>query len=305
MAPLASTRGGLQAGGGRRRGRRDDRLRSARLEPQPRGTRSRVGPPRTRGERARRRRAASPRGGGPRRAAGRGRARGGARLRRGRRRSDEGEPRAHDAGVPIREARPRPGAAHPPERDRGPARRGGSARRARRGRGGARAGIGGHRRHRGGDMNTEAAGIEIRQADVRYALRLEYLTVGWNVVEGAVAITAALMAGSVVLLGFGIDSFVESASGSVLVWRLAAERRGLDAERLPGVSPGPRQPPSRARGADAFQTTAFFWLSIVTLAGIGVNALLGWWWADPVAALGMAWFIVKEGAEAWGGEEGG
>jgi len=209
-------------------------------------------------------------------------------------------------------------------------------------------------------MNTEAAGIEIRQADVRYALRLEYLTVGWNVVEGAVAITAALMAGSVVLLGFGIDSFVESASGSVLVWRLAAERRGLDAERLEALDRRAhklvgaslfllaawiafdaasalwnRQAPSvsvvgialtatslvvmqwlarakrraaqrlgsRALEADAFQTTACFWLSIVTLAGIGVNALLGWWWADPVAALGMTWFIVKEGAEAWRGEE--
>jgi len=60
---------------------------------------------------------------------------------------------------------------------------------------------------------------------------------------------------------------------------------------------------SRALEADAFQTTACFWLSIITLSGIGVNALLGWWWADPVAALGMTWFIVKEGAEAWRGED--
>ncbi len=71
------------------------------------------------------------------------------------------------------------------------------------------------------------------------ALRLEYLTIGWNVVEGLVAVAAAALAGSVALLGFGIDSFVESASGGILVWRLLAERRGADHERVerhPGSS---------------------------------------------------------------------
>ena len=67
------------------------------------------------------------------------------------------------------------------------------------------------------------------------ALRLEYLTVGWNVVEGVIAIAAALAAGSVALLGFGVDSFVESASGSILVWRLLAERRATDEERIEHV----------------------------------------------------------------------
>jgi len=56
-------------------------------------------------------------------------------------------------------------------------------------------------------------------------LRLEYLTVGWNVVEGLIAVTAAVAAGSVVLLGFGIDSFVETGSGLIIVWRLLAEQR--------------------------------------------------------------------------------
>jgi len=66
-------------------------------------------------------------------------------------------------------------------------------------------------------------------------LRLEYLTVGWNIVEGLVAITAALAAGSVALMGFGIDSFVESASGSILTWRLLAERRATGEERIEQV----------------------------------------------------------------------
>jgi len=60
---------------------------------------------------------------------------------------------------------------------------------------------------------------------LRRAVRLEYLTVGWNVVEGLVAITAALATGSVALLGFGVDSFVESASGLVLLWPPHAEPR--------------------------------------------------------------------------------
>jgi len=195
---------------------------------------------------------------------------------------------------------------------------------------------------------------------LRRALRLEYLTVGWNVVEGVVAVGAALAAGSVALLGFGIDSFVESASGTVLVWRLWAERRAADHEAIEVVerraqklvamslfglaafiaadaartliaqdAPSPSAVGiavttlsigvmywlarakrrtaialgSRAMEADAFQTTACWWLSLIVLAGIGVNAITGWWWADPVAAIAMTWFLVWEGRETWKGED--
>jgi len=62
-----------------------------------------------------------------------------------------------------------------------------------------------------------------RSALAGRGLRLEYLTVGWNVLEGVVAVTAALLAGSVVLLGFGIDSFIECASAFVVIWRLRPE----------------------------------------------------------------------------------
>jgi hypothetical protein len=67
---------------------------------------------------------------------------------------------------------------------------------------------------------------------LQHALRLEYLTIGWNVVEGLVAVSAAALAGSIALLAFGIDSFVECASGLVLVWRLTAEGRGMDVEEI-------------------------------------------------------------------------
>lgn len=53
----------------------------------------------------------------------------------------------------------------------------------------------------------------------RKALVLSFFTVGYNIVEGVVAIIAALTAGSTALLGFGLDSFVESLSGSVMIWR--------------------------------------------------------------------------------------
>jgi divalent metal cation (Fe/Co/Zn/Cd) transporter len=58
---------------------------------------------------------------------------------------------------------------------------------------------------------------------------------------------------------------------------------------------------SRAMVADAFQTTACWWLSLVALAGMAINATLGWWWADSVAALVMCFLIVREGREAWRG----
>jgi cation diffusion facilitator family transporter len=192
------------------------------------------------------------------------------------------------------------------------------------------------------------------------ALRLEYLTVCWNVVEGVVAVTAGILAGSVALLGFGIDSFVESASGSVMIWRLRAERTGrLSDEKLesiehrarrlvavslfllaawilfdaaqtlwhrehPDFSPVgvaltslslvvmlwlarakrrvARDLGSRAMEADAFQTTACWWLSLAAFVGMILNGALGWWWADPVAGFAIAALIVKEGREAWQGE---
>ena len=161
-------------------------------------------------------------------------------------------------------------------------------------------------------------------------------------------------------MGFGIDSFVESTSGGVLIWRLRSERGALDHEAIERIEQRARKlvalslfllaayiaidavttliaqerpDPSpvgialaalslgvmwwlarakrrtaialgsRAMEADAFQTTACWWLSLTVLVGIGLNALLGWWWADPVAAMCMTYFLVREGREAWQGED--
>ena len=71
-----------------------------------------------------------------------------------------------------------------------------------------------------------------RRSLVNRGIRLEYVTVGWNIVEGVVAILSGYAAGSVALIGFGVDSAIESGSGGILLWRLYAEQQGKYAETL-------------------------------------------------------------------------
>ena len=88
-------------------------------------------------------------------------------------------------------------------------------------------------------MRSHSAGAA-HTDDVAIARRLEYATLSWNVVEATVSIAAGLLAGSVALLGFGVDAFIESVSGAVLLWRLQVgalgESRERAALRLVGVS---------------------------------------------------------------------
>lgn len=183
---------------------------------------------------------------------------------------------------------------------------------------------------------------------------LEYLTLGWNLLEAVVAMGAGILAGSTALLGFGVDSLIESGSGAALLWRLSAGDGGDSRERralqLVGISflllaawvgweggtallnkEMPRESQvgivlaalslvvmpilarakrrvaaglgSRALEADSRQTDLCAYLSAILLVGLGLNALLGWWWADPVAALFMVPIITREGLLALRGEE--
>ena len=61
--------------------------------------------------------------------------------------------------------------------------------------------------------------------------RLEYLTIAWNGFEAAVALIAGLIAGSVALIGFGLDSIIETTSAVILLWRLRADRHPAQRER--------------------------------------------------------------------------
>ena len=200
-------------------------------------------------------------------------------------------------------------------------------------------------------MNDRVLAQEsVRAADVRHGRNLEYITIGWNSLEAFVAIGAGIFAGSIALVGFGIDSVIESLSGAVLLWRLfAGEHREQLALKLVGVSflllaayvafdAGKslffRESPeasyigigiaalslivmpilarakrrvavslnSRALEADSRQTDICAYLSAILLVGLGLNALFGWWWADPLAGLIMIPIIAKEGIEALRGE---
>jgi divalent metal cation (Fe/Co/Zn/Cd) transporter len=77
---------------------------------------------------------------------------------------------------------------------------------------------------------NEGAVIE-RIASVRRGRRLEYFTIAWNTIEGLVAVVTGVIAGSISLVGFGIDSFIEVTSGAVLLWRMSVDARESERER--------------------------------------------------------------------------
>ncbi|HUB45812.1 MAG TPA: cation transporter [Acetobacteraceae bacterium] len=60
---------------------------------------------------------------------------------------------------------------------------------------------------------------------------------------------------------------------------------------------------SRAMRADAMESVTCGWLSLVVVVGLGAQGLTGAWWVDSVTSLGIIWFLVKEGREAWSGED--
>jgi len=200
------------------------------------------------------------------------------------------------------------------------------------------------------DVQTQRASL------VRRGRFLEYFTIGYNSLEGLIAVAAGLIAGSIALVGFGFDSLIEVTSGVALLWRLHADVDEDRRERVEAISlrivgvcfvalalyvtteslesllrhEAPKESlvgiilaavslvvmpllvkakRKVARGinsgalmADSKQTELCTYLSAILLAGLLLNALLGWWWADPIAALVMVPIIVKEGIEALRGE---
>lgn len=203
------------------------------------------------------------------------------------------------------------------------------------------------------DLQIESAN---RPALIRKGRKLEYFTIVYNSLEGLIAVTAGLIAGSIALVGFGFDSLIEVTSGAVLLWRLHADvdearrerveaislrivgacfvllaiyvsydsvksliRREAPEESVVGIGLAAvslvvmpllvrakrkvaRAIKSRALIADSKQTELCTYLSAILLGGLLLNSLLGWWWADPVAALVMVPIISKEGIEALRGD---
>jgi divalent metal cation (Fe/Co/Zn/Cd) transporter len=185
------------------------------------------------------------------------------------------------------------------------------------------------------------------------ALVLVWIGELWNVLEATVAIWAALIASSVALLAFGLDSIIELFAGAVMIWRFWKERGETEGEvekislRLIGMTffllagfiafesvatllgyyPHPeasmagifitissavlmyvlfiyktriaKQIGSRALRAEAYQSLICDLQDLVVLAGLALNSLFSWWWADPVMALTLIPFLIREGVESF------
>jgi divalent metal cation (Fe/Co/Zn/Cd) transporter len=190
-----------------------------------------------------------------------------------------------------------------------------------------------------------------RRRIVRRGRWLTWATLGYNALEGLLAVGAGLLAGSVALVGFGFDSVIEVCASLAAIARLRAdhdaqrrERAERSAQRWIGLSflalaayvaveaaralvagDAPDESalgiaialaslvvmPLLARAkrrvaaalasgalrAEARQTEICAYLSAILLGGLAANAALGWWWADPIAALAMAPLIAWEGVE--------
>jgi divalent metal cation (Fe/Co/Zn/Cd) transporter len=175
----------------------------------------------------------------------------------------------------------------------------------------------------------------------------------WHLVEFGIAVGAGVVAGSVALVGFGIDSAIEALAATVIVWLFSGRRigshtaerraqqliagsyavlvlyigvesiRDLAGAHHPSVSwvgiglaafTAPTMPflaaakrrvghrlNSSATVSEAAQNQLCAYLSIALLIGLLANALVGWWWADPAAALVIAALAGKEGIDSWRG----
>jgi divalent metal cation (Fe/Co/Zn/Cd) transporter len=77
-----------------------------------------------------------------------------------------------------------------------------------------------------------AESIQARQAMIQRGRRLEYFTIAWNSLEGIVAVVAGVIAGSISLVGFGVDSFIEVTSGAALLWRMSIDAEEHKRERI-------------------------------------------------------------------------
>ena len=186
------------------------------------------------------------------------------------------------------------------------------------------------------------------QALRRRGRRLAVLIVAWDLIEGAVAVTAGLASGSIALVGFGIDSSIEVFAASVVLWQLRGATRarqrpalraiavtffllaayvaveavrelgaGADAEEsivgivlnvvalavMVPVAVAQWRTGRRLRNevlvAQAKETWLSNALSVNVLVGLGLNAAIGWAWADPAVGLVVAGFAAYAGVDAW------
>lgn len=196
-----------------------------------------------------------------------------------------------------------------------------------------------------------------RQRLIRRAKQLSWLTLALLGIEGSVAVMAGLLAGSIALVGFGIDSAIEAVASIIIIWRFTgtramsetSERRAqklvaisffllapyIAVEAIRSLVAGDHPSTSylgivltlgsltfmpalgiakkrigaklgsSATAGEGTQNLLCAYLAVGVLVGLLANTFFGLWWLDPAIALGIAAVAVKEGREAWEGEECG
>ncbi len=208
-------------------------------------------------------------------------------------------------------------------------------------------------------MSTAAAAEQLTPSErtrlERLALLLAWSSLAWMTAEGAIAVVAGILAGSIALIGFGIDSAIEGLASVIVIWRFTGTRRLSDtserrAQKAVAISffllapylafeairtlvngdhpetsivgialsatslvlmpifgiakqrVGQRLGSGATKG-EGMQNILCAYLAAGVLLGLLANTLFGWWWLDPIVALGIAALAVREGREAWEGEE--
>jgi divalent metal cation (Fe/Co/Zn/Cd) transporter len=193
-----------------------------------------------------------------------------------------------------------------------------------------------------------------RERLVRLALLLAWSSLAWMTAEGVIVVVAGVLANSIALIGFGIDSAIEGTASVIIIWRFsggrslseAAERRAqklvavsffllapyVAAEAIRALATGSEPGTSwlgigltiasailmpffgvakkrvgarlhsAATAGEGTQNLICAYLAVGVLTGLVANTALGWWWLDPVVALGIAALAVHEGREAWEGD---
>jgi divalent metal cation (Fe/Co/Zn/Cd) transporter len=189
---------------------------------------------------------------------------------------------------------------------------------------------------------------------VRRVKLLSWLSLAWMTVEGAIGVTAGILANSIALIGYGLDSSIEGIASIVIIWRFTGHRIDSDdaetrAQKIVALSffllapyiivaalqhliTGNQaraswvgiglaivsitlmpllgrakkrignQLQSAATAGEGTQNILCAYLSLAILIGLGANALLGLWWADPLVALVVAVVAVQAGIRTWRGQ---
>jgi divalent metal cation (Fe/Co/Zn/Cd) transporter len=189
---------------------------------------------------------------------------------------------------------------------------------------------------------------------VRRVKLLSWLSLAWMTAEGAIGLTAGIVANSIALIGYGLDSTIEGIASIVIIWRFTgarihSEHAETRAQKVVAVSffllapyiivealhrlltSQEAQPSwvgiglaivsitlmplfgrakkrignqlqSAATAGEGTQNILCAYLSLAILVGLGANALLGLWWADPLVALVVAVVAVQAGVRTWRGQ---